>query len=153
MQSSASFENKALSNKEQCRSADVTQQCVQVQDPVQQPSETTVIGATSTNEQALLTYQDKMEVLTTVPQNQDSESVPFSKISHGMLSQDQLALSAPNHQYAQSTMKQTEKLNKTQKRKAYCKKWHKELVQRQGVYDKKQAVRKVYDYKTSKRAM
>lgn len=145
VQPSTSFENKALSNNEQCRSADVSQQCVQ--DPVQQPSD--VNGATSTNDQAL-TCQDKMDVLTTVTQNQDRcKNVSFSEPSHGMMSQDRLPLSAPNHQYSQSTTKQAEKLNKTRKRKAYCKKWQKEMVQRQDVYDKKQAVRKVYDYKTS----
>ncbi len=36
VQPSVSFENKALSNDEQCLSADVPQQYVQVQDPVQQ---------------------------------------------------------------------------------------------------------------------
>ncbi len=106
MQPSVSFENKALSNDEQCSSADVPQQYVQVQDPVHQLPET-------------------------------------------VFKQDNLALSAPNHQNSQFTVKQTEKLNKTQKKKSYYKKWHKEMVQRQGVYDKKQALREVYDYKTS----
>ncbi len=91
-----------------------------------------------------------MEVHTTVTQNQDKyKNVPLSELSHNILSQDQFALSAPNHQNSQFTVKQTEKLNKTQKRRSYCKKWHKEMVQRQGVYDLKQAVREVYNYKTS----
>ncbi|ROL52065.1 ATP-dependent DNA helicase PIF1 [Anabarilius grahami] len=115
VQPSVYFENKALSNKEQCRSSDVSQHYVQVLDPVQQSSETTVIEAASANEQAHLTYQDKMEV----------------------------------HQYSQSTIKQTEKLNKTRKQKAYYIKWRKEMVHRRGVFDKKQATRNVYDYKTS----
>ncbi len=144
------FENKALSNDEQCLSADVPQQYVQVQDPVHQLSETAINRDTSTDEQAHLIYQDKMEVLTTFTQNRDKyKNVPLSELSHNILSQDQLALSAPNHQNSQFTVKQTEKLNKTRKRRSYCKKWHKEIVQRQGVYDKKQAVHKVYDYKTS----
>ncbi len=144
------FENKALSNDEQCLSADVPQQYVQVQDPVHQLSETAINRDTSTDEQAHLIYQDKMEVLTTVTQNRDKhKNVPLSELSHDIPSQDQFALSAPNHQNSQFTVKQTEKLNKTQKRRSYCKKWHKEMVQRQGVYDKKQAVREVYDYKTS----
>ncbi len=89
-----------------------------------------------------------MEVLTIVTQNRDKyKNVPLSELSHNILSQDQL--SAPNHQNSQFTVKQTEKLNKTRKRRSYCKKWHKEIVQRQGVYDKKQAVHKVYDFKTS----
>ncbi len=150
VQPSVSFENKALSNDEQCSSADVPQQYVQVQDPVHQLPETAFNRATSTDEQAHLIYQDKMEVLTTVTQNRDKyKNVPLSEISHNILSQDQLALSAPNHQNSQFTVKQTEKLNKNRKRKSYYKKWHKEMVQRQGVYDKKQAVREVYDYKTS----
>ncbi len=91
-----------------------------------------------------------MEVLTIVTQNRDKyKNVPLSELSHNILSRDHLALSAPNHQNSQFTVKQTEKLNKTQKKKSYYKKWHKEMVQRQGVYDKKQAVREVYDYKTS----
>ncbi len=144
------FENKALSNDEQCLSADVPQQYVQVQDPVHQLSKTAINRDTSTDEQAHLIYQDKMEVLTTVTQNRDKhKNVPLSELSHDIPSQDQFALSAPNHQNSQFTVKQTEKLNKTQKRRSYCKKWHKEMVQRQGVYDKKQAVREVYDYKTS----
>ncbi|RXN02978.1 hypothetical protein ROHU_034564 [Labeo rohita] len=55
VQPSVSFENKVLSNNEQCSSADVPQQYVQVQDPVQELSETAVIQATSTDEQAPLT--------------------------------------------------------------------------------------------------
>ncbi len=55
VQPSVSFENKALSNDEQCSSADVPQQYVQVQESVQQLSETTVNRATSTDEQAPLT--------------------------------------------------------------------------------------------------
>ncbi len=150
VQPSFTFENKALSNDEQCLSADVPQQYVQVQDPVQQLSETAINRATLTDDQANLIYQDKMEVQTTVTQNRDKyKNVPLSELSHNILSQDQLALSAPNHQNSQFTVKQTEKLNKTRKRRSYCKKWHKEIVQRQGVYDKKQAVHKVYDYKTS----
>ncbi len=55
VQPSVSFENKALSNDEQCSSADVPQQYVQVQESVQQLSETAVNRATSTDEQAHLT--------------------------------------------------------------------------------------------------
>ncbi len=143
------FENKALSNDEQCLSADVPQQYVQVQDPVQQLSETAINRATLTDDQAHLIFQNQ-EVQTTVTQNRDKhKNVPLSELSHNILSQDQFALSAANHQNSQFTVKQTEKLNKTQKRRSYCKKWHKEMVQRQGVYDLKQAAREVYNYKTS----
>ncbi len=149
VQPSFTFENKALSNDEQCVSADVPQQYVQVQDPVQQLSETAINKSTPTDDQAHLIFQNQ-EVQTTVTQNRDKyKNVPLSELSHNILSQDQLALSAPNHQNSQFTVKQTEKLNKTRKRRSYCKKWHKEIVQRQGVYDKKQAVHKVNDYKTS----
>ncbi len=170
VQPSISFENKALSNDEQCSSADVSQQYVQVQESVQQLSETAVNRATSTDEQAPLTevslnccdlehdvqpsvsfenkalsndeqcssaafnratstdeqahliYQDKMEVLTIVTQNRDKyKNVPLSELSHNILSQDHLALLAPNHQNSQFTVKQTEKPNKTQKKKSYYK--------------------------------
>ncbi|XP_026054824.1 uncharacterized protein LOC113040787 [Carassius auratus] len=149
VQPSVSFEKKDLSNDEQCSSADAPQQYLEVKDPVQQLSDT-ANTVTSTDEQAHLIYQDKMEVQTTVVQNQDKyKNVPLSELSHNILSQDQLPFSAPNHQNSHFTVKQTEKLNKTQKRKSYYKKWYKEMVQRQGDYDKKQAVREVYDYKTS----
>ncbi|XP_026102347.1 uncharacterized protein LOC113073807 isoform X1 [Carassius auratus] len=148
VQPSFTFEKKDLSNDEQCLSTDVLH--VQVQDPVQQLPQTAINRATSTDEQAHLLYKDKMEVQITVTQNQDkSKNLPLSELSYNILSQDQLAFSAPNHQNSQFAVKQTEKLNKTRKRKLYYKKWHKEMVQRQGVYDKKQAVREVYDYKTS----
>ncbi len=69
-----------------------------------------------------------MEVLTTVTQNRDKyKNVPLSELSHNILSQDQLALSAPNHQNSQFTVKQTEKLNKTRKRRSYCKNGTKKL--------------------------
>ncbi len=149
VQPSFTFENKALSNDEQCVSADVPQQYVQVQDPVQQLSETAINKSTPTDDQAHLIFQNQ-EVQTTVTQNRDKhKNVPLSEPSYNILSQDQFPLSAPNHQNSQFTVKQTEKLNKTQKRRSYCKKWHKEMVQRQGVYDLKQAVREVYNYKTS----
>ncbi len=56
VQPSFTFENKALSNDEQCLSADVPQQYVQVQDPVQQLSETAINRATLTDDQAHLIY-------------------------------------------------------------------------------------------------
>uniref|UniRef100_A0A8C1LAF7 ATP-dependent DNA helicase n=1 Tax=Cyprinus carpio TaxID=7962 RepID=A0A8C1LAF7_CYPCA len=149
VQPSFTFEKKDLSNDGQCSSTDVLQH-VQVQDPVQQLSETAVNRATSTDEQAHLIYQDKMEVQTTVTQNRDKyKNVSLSEPSHNLLSQDPFELLASNQQNSQFTVKQIEKLNKTQKRRSYCKKWHKKMVQRQGVYDLKQAVRDVYDYKTS----
>ncbi|KAI2642421.1 Large tegument protein deneddylase [Labeo rohita] len=142
VQPSFLFENKALSGDEQCLSADFPQQYVQVQDPVQQLSKTAVNGATSTDEQAHLIYQDKKKVQTSVTQNQEKyKDVPLSELYHSILSQDQLAMSALNHQHSKLSIKQTKKLNKTRKRKAYYKKWHEEMVQRQGVHDKKQAVR------------
>ncbi len=71
-------------------------QYVQVQDPVQQLSETAINRATLTDDQAHLIYQDKMEVHTTVTQNRDKyKNVPLSELSHNILSQDQFALSAP----------------------------------------------------------
>ncbi len=89
VQPSVSFENKALSNDEQCSSADVPQQYVQVQDPVHQLPETAFNRATSTDEQAYLIYQDKMEVQTTVTQNRDKyKNVRLSELSHNILSQD-----------------------------------------------------------------
>ncbi len=174
VQPSISFENKALSNDEQCSSADVPQQYVQVQESVQQLSETTVNRATSTDEQAPLTevslnycdlehdvqssvsfenkalsndeqclsaafnratstdqqahliYQDKMEVLTIVTQNRDKyKNVPLSELSHNILSQDHLALLAPNHQNSQSSRqkKRTRLKRKSHTIKNGTKKW------------------------------
>ncbi len=98
VQPSFTFENKALSNDEQCLSADVPQQYVQVQDPVQQLSETAINRVTLTDDQAHLIFLNQ-EVQTTVTQNRDKhKNVPLSELSHNILSQDQFALSAANHQ-------------------------------------------------------
>ncbi len=150
VQPSVSFENKALSNNEQCSSADVSQQYVQVQDPVHQLPETDN-RATSTNKQGHLTDQHKIKYVTSVTQDGDRyKNVSFSNIFHDVLSQSsstQRALLAPIHHYSKSTdlTKQLKKLNKTQRRKAYCTKWHKEKV-----CNKNQAKTKIYNYKIHK---
>ncbi|XDV21808.1 hypothetical protein PO909_026828 [Leuciscus waleckii] len=128
--------NKALSNNEQCMSADVSQLDVQVQDPFQQLSETTVNSDASTNEQVHLTNQYKIKVITSVSQDSDRyKNVSFSKTFPDMLSPSAsmpIALSAPNQQYSKQTdlNKQLKKLNKTQRRKAYSSKRHKRVKQR-----------------------
>ncbi len=153
-QPSVSAENGVLSNNQQ--SADISEQYVQLQDSVQQPAEKIFPKVTSTktnlNEQS--EKLNKSQKRKAYNENAGlSNNQQFANFSQQYVQLQDSVQQLPEKVFTRVTStktnvnEQSKKLSKRQKRKAYNIKWRKDLAHKKHMYEKKQTLHKVYDYK------